>query len=132
MNFDQSVWDIVGLTEYHPRIIPGWFRNRLDELYDILAVNPTDDDLVREFVDDGRDWVGNWGTAIILGQEVVICECLTLDCELFDTVHIAEQLHCGLAFVEESSVFWCPTVYFTEERQYVSRNSSPRLIAPHA
>jgi len=122
--FDESVWDIVGLTEYRPRTLPDWLRERLDELFGALEDDPTDEELAQRHVDEGRGWLADWGTAVIAGQSVLICDCDSVDWELLDTVYIAELLHCGLVFVERSEHFDEVTVYFTEEHQYAKRDRS--------
>jgi len=123
--FDASVLDIVGLTDYHPQTLPDWLRSRLDEMFGALGDNPTDRELVRRHIDEGRGWLAGWGTAKIGDEQVLICQSDGIDCECFEAVYIAELIHCGLVFVEPSDRFDADTtLYFTEDRCWAKRMGS--------
>jgi hypothetical protein len=130
--FDESVWDVVGLTAYQPLTLPDWLRERLDGYY-FPADRPADRDLVERYIagDGCRQWVGRWGDAVIGGENVFIFE-YTHDpfFGFFDPAMLAEGFECGLVFVEPSRFDIGATLYFTEERQYAKRNRSPLKESP--
>jgi len=123
--FDKSVWDIVGLTEYYPRTLPDWLRERLRECcWGGASDSATDDVLVKSHVDQGYGWLLDWGTAIVAGKPVFICESDALT----DPICLAADLGCGLVFVEPSDGLFEIgfTVYFTEG--FRTTRSSDQLL----
>jgi hypothetical protein len=122
--FDASVLDIVGLTEYTPLKLPHWLRRRLDDGF-CTPQGFTERDSVDRFVNEhlSTDWLGGWGVANVSGEEVFIFE--YSDDEAFDfsdPAQAAERLECGLVFVEPSDRFEVgSTLFFTEDRQCVQR-----------
>jgi hypothetical protein len=123
--FDASVLDIEGLTDYRPLVLPNWLRLRLDEMFGALEGHPSDGELVGSHIDEGRGWLSGWGTATIGGEQVLICEAVGLDCECFDAAYIAELIHGGLIVVEPSAHFAVgTTLFFTENRHFSKRKVS--------
>jgi hypothetical protein len=111
-DFEKSLSDIEGLTAYRPRTLPRWLRERLQEGFPKSA-SDTDAELVSKyFARFGPPWLNEWGTAIIAGEEVFICE----SDGLLDPVCRAADLELGFVLVESSEREFEIgfTIYFTE------------------
>ena len=123
--FDASVLDIVGLTNYVPGSLPQWLRERLDDLFFSPDGRSMDDELVQRFVlENGKGrWLGGWGCATISDKDVYMFEYRNRhDFAFFEPAESAELFGCGLVFVEPSDRFDVgSTLFFTEHRQCVQR-----------
>jgi hypothetical protein len=126
--FEENVYAIVGLSAFAAGKLPPWFTKRLDDLFgDIDDGEREDFDSIIEFI-QGR-WLGNWGTAAINGEEVVVLEHRGTDFELYKPTHLAEMLHCGFHVVEASEK--CDagtTVYLSERRILVPRRKAQNMV----
>ena len=92
--------------------MPSWLRDMLQEDFPHWA-GDTDADLVEEhFSRFGAAWLNEWGTTVIAGQDVFICE----SDALLDPICLAADFQLGFVLVESSlEVFDVGfTVYFTE------------------
>jgi hypothetical protein len=102
-DFDASVLDIEGLTDYRPRRMPMWFRERMRECY--LMHTPHDisdeDPVASHVTSDGMASEGSWGAASINDEPVFIFECDYLT----DPAAFAADTDCGLLRVEASDQF---------------------------
>jgi len=111
-DFEKSLTDIEGLTEFRPQTLPSWLRLQLQEGF-FSSASDTDAELVwNHFARYGRPWLNEWGTAIIAGEEVFICE----SDGLLDPICCAADLELGFVLVESSEREFEIgfTIYFTE------------------
>jgi hypothetical protein len=76
VEFDASLWEIDGLTDYQPCKLPDWLRTRLIEGDAEENDQPAIDcDLVKTQVAGyGIPWLNSWGSALINGAPIFICE----------------------------------------------------------
>jgi hypothetical protein len=123
-DFEKNLEDIKGLTVYRPWILPIWLRERLLEGF-VRSGDQTDAELVeKEFARFGTSWLREWGTAVIHGQEVFICE----SDGLLDPICRAADLELGFVFVGSSFEGFEIgfTTYFTEG--FRTRHQSGQLL----
>jgi hypothetical protein len=68
-DFDQSVWEIVGLSAYEPKQLPDWLRDKLEGWWYPPELTPDEEVVRHQFAHLG---IGEWGTAVINHQEAFI------------------------------------------------------------
>jgi hypothetical protein len=114
-DFDQSVWEIVGLSTYEPKRLPAWLRDKLDGWWCPPELTTDEDVVGHQF---GRFYIGEWGTAVINQQEAFIWE-TDGDDWYGDHFQFADTMDCGLVLVEPSSNFdvWTTALMFRSRFQ---------------
>jgi hypothetical protein len=107
--FEESVLEIAGLTDFCPKSLPAWLREELMECsYRRITYDTSDETLVRTRLapaTEGRwAWLQEWGSATINGQSVFLFETDYLT----DPVCIAADNRWGVTFLEPSDVVHHP------------------------
>lgn len=119
--FEESVRDIEGLTDFKLGKLPEWFSERLKE----KLVMPSQDHYSDvELVNDclSHKWLGRWGTATINDAQALLFEFhWDRAYDQFEPDRLADELDCGLQRVEMSDRFYVDTAFFTEHVNLVPR-----------
>lgn len=123
VEFSESVRDIEGLTSFQLGKVPEWLADCLNETLVGHPENSSGTDLVAFHLN--REWLGDWGTATINGNEVFMSEYLAIDAwALFEPAQLAETLYYGLNVVEDSRSCNGVTAVFSEERVLIPRRNT--------
>jgi hypothetical protein len=127
--FEMSVRESKGLTDYRLGALPKWLSTRLIKMFVGDDDGATDADLVERFV--RGDWLRNWGAATIDGKEVFVFDYRHENIfQLCEPAWLAEVLYCGLTMVEPSrDYFVTTTALFTEHRALFPRDRAGTALA---
>jgi hypothetical protein len=123
-SFCTCVNDLDGLALYKPWHLPSWLRDVLVKRAGSRSISAlTDEELVDAEIESFgfSPWLVGWGLATINGQEVFVFSSDTLS----DPVMLADELSCGVTFVECSDDVDCQYVmYFTQHHACRSRQGA--------
>jgi hypothetical protein len=105
--FEMSVWEVDGLTEFYPGRVPSWLRQMFSECSSVpTPAGLSDEEFVRTELHSYRvargPWLYGWGEAVINGQHVFLFETDYLS----DPVCIAADWRIGITFLEPSEQFF--------------------------
>jgi hypothetical protein len=127
--FAKSVWEIENLTSYEAFTLPTWLRERFEAYAcGALGDRPSDAEYVKHHLSDvvNDSWLGEWGSAVISGDDVFIFECFGPCFDSIDAFEVAAMLSCTAILVGPSRRYHSDgtTVIFTEGSYHIYRNQT--------